>query len=325
MTGIPKAELHVHLEGTATPALVRRLAARNHVALPEDLFSDDDTFNWHDFSHFLTVYDTASSVIVTPADYRDVTYDYLARSAAEGVVYCEMFSSPDHAAATGMTYGEHVAGIAQGIDDARAEYAIEGFIVPTCVRHFGPERAVEVARQVVDEPHPLVVGFGMGGDEASHTPAAFAPAFRLADEAGLPTTVHAGEFGGPESVRAALEHLPVSRLGHGVRAIEDRALVDELAARGVVLECCPTSNIATKVYADYAQHPFPRLLAAGCRVTLNADDPPYFHTSVGREYALAAEHFGLDDAALGAITATAIEAGFAPAATRAAILERAGL
>ena len=92
MSGVPKAELHVHLEGTATPALVRRLAARNHVALPEDLFSDDDTFNWLDFSHFLTVYDTASSVIVTPEDYRDVTYDYLVRSAAEGVVYCEMFS-----------------------------------------------------------------------------------------------------------------------------------------------------------------------------------------------------------------------------------------
>ena len=325
MTTVPKAELHVHLEGTATPALVRRLAARNGVALPEDLFRDEHSFNWRDFSHFLTVYDTASSVICTPEDYRDVTYDYLARSAAEGVIYCEMFSSPDHAATNGMSYGEHTAGIAQGIDDARDDHDIEGFIVPTCVRHFGPELAVEVARQVVDNPHPLVVGFGMGGDEHSHTPADFARAFQLAHDAGLPTTVHAGEFGGPESVREALEHLPVVRLGHGVQAIDDAALVDELARRGVVLECCPSSNIATGVYSDFAAHPFPRLLAVGCRVTLNSDDPPYFHTSVGREYAVAAEHFGLDDAALRAITRTAIEAGFAPAATREAILEHAGL
>jgi len=325
LRAVPKAELHVHLEGTATPALVRKLAERNGMTLPAALFAEEDAFAWTDFLHFLETYDLAASVIRTPEDYRDVTYDYLSRCAAEGVVYCEMMSSPDHAAGNGMSYQDHLDGIAAGIDDARRDHGIEGYIIVTCVRHFGVERATAVARDTVRHDHPLVVGFGMGGDELGFPPGQFAHVFELVAGEGLPCTVHAGEFGDPASIRQALDSLPVGRLGHGVRAAEDPALVSDLVQRDIVLECCPTSNIATKVFPDFASHAFNRLREAGVRVTLNSDDPPYFHTSVGLEYQVAHDHFGLDTGDLRAITRTALEAGFAPAEVRSALIERNGL
>lgn len=321
---IPLAELHCHLEGAAGPALVRRLAARNGVALPETIFADGGRFAFTDFVDFLRVYDVAAGCIRTPDDYYDVTSAYLAACAREGAIYVEVMSSPDHAAAAGMTYADHLEGIVAAIADAKRDHHIEGRIIVTCVRHFGPERAVEVARQVVADPHPSVVGFGMGGDESAYAATDFAPAFRLAHASGLPCTVHAGEFGGPESIRAALATLPVSRLGHGVRAVEDADLVRELADRGVVLEVCPTSNIVTGVYGSYAAHPLRKLLDAGCRVTLNSDDPPYFGTTVGREYRVAADEFGLSEGALVDLTRTAIEAGFADDATKTNLLHRMG-
>lgn len=325
LPAVPKAELHVHLEGTATPALVRRLAARNEMTLPAALFAHENAFAWTDFLHFLETYDLAASVIRTPEDYRDVTYDYLSRCAGEGVVYCEVMSSPDHARANGMSFQDHLDGIAAGIDDARRDHGIEGFIIVTCVRHLGVERAIAVARDTVRHPHPLVVGFGMGGDELGFPPAQFADAFMVVAEAGLPCTVHAGEFGDPASVRDAMDTLPVVRLGHGVRAAEDPDLVQEIVDRGIVLECCPTSNIATKVYPDFAAHAFTALMEAGVKVTLNSDDPPFFHTSVGVEYKVARDHFGLADQQLRDITRTALDAGFAPAALRRGLIHKHGL
>lgn len=323
MTGaIPKAELHCHLEGTAPPALVRRLAERNGVALPDGLFADEETFAWTDFPDFLRAYDAASECLRTSRDYRDITYEYLAACAGEGAIYVEMFTSPDHAAAVGMSYLDHLEGTVAGIEDAGRDFGITGRIIVTCVRHLGPESALAVAEATVANPHPCVVGFGMGGDEMPHGFADFLPAFRLAADAGLGCTVHAGEVRGAESVREALDALPVTRLGHGVRAAEEPALVERLTRDGIVLEICPHSNIATGVYDSLDGHPLPDLLAAGCRVTLNSDDPPYFATSIGREYATAAEHFGMDEAALLAVTRTAIEAAFVDDATRDALLAR---
>jgi adenosine deaminase len=306
---VPKAELHVHVEGAASPDLIRRIAARNGVRVPDRVFDDDGGFAWKDFLDFLDTYDAATSVIRTGEDYRDIVYEYLVRCAAEGAIYVELTASADHAADVGLSDAEHLAGLAQGIDDARAETGIEGRIVMSCVRHFGPEKAREVARRTVEGPHPYVTGFGMGGDEAGYPPAGFAAAFEIAREAGLGLTVHAGEWGGPESVRGGLE-LGVSRIGHGVRAIEDPDLVRELAERGTVLEVCPTSNVALGLYPSYEEHPLPALRAAGVPVTLGSDDPPYWHASIGGEYRLANERMGFDEAALREVTRTALRAAF---------------
>jgi adenosine deaminase len=318
---IPKAELHVHLEGTAPPALVRRLAERNGLRVPDGLFDSSERFAYSDFLDFLRTYDMAASVIRTGDDYRDVTYEYLAGCARDGALYVELTASPDHAALVGLSDEEHLGGIARGIDDARRDHGIEGRILISCVRNFGVEQALRVARHAAERPHPYVVGFSMAGDEENYPAHDYVEAFRIAAEAGLGCTVHAGEWAGADSVRAALE-LPVTRISHGVRSIEDPALVAELAERGIVLECCPTSNVVLGVFPSYERHPLPRLVAAGVRVTLGSDDPPYFGASVGGEYAICRERFGFDDQALRDITRTAIEAAFCEERLKQALMEK---
>jgi adenosine deaminase len=316
---LPKAELHVHLEGTATPDLVRRIAERNGLEVPEGVFAAPDRFAWRDFLDFLNTYNMVCSVIRSGEDYRDITYEYLASCARDGAIYVELTASIDHSRIAGIGDAEHWEGIAAGIDDARRDHGIEARILSVAVRNYGVERAIEIAELTAARPHPYLVGFSLAGDEAGYPPEPFVEAYRVAEKAGLGCTVHAGEWVGAASVRGALE-LPVTRISHGVRAIEDPALVQELARRQITLEVCPTSNVVLGVFPSYEEHPFPVLRAAGIPLTLGSDDPPYFGASVGGEYAVAREHFGLDDAELLAITRTAVEASFAEPELRSKLL-----
>jgi adenosine deaminase len=318
---LPLAELHVHLEGTAPPELIRRLAARNGISVPEGVFASDDRFAWVDFLDFLRTYDRAATVIRTAEDYRDVTYEYLTSCARDGAVYVELIASPDHAASVGLPDAEHFGGIAQGIDDARADTGIEARILVAAIRNFGVPAAEEIARRLAEDRHEYVVGFNLAGDEAGYPPAQFARAYEIAAGAGLGCTVHAGEHAGAESVREALT-LPVTRMSHGVRAIEDPALVEELAERDIVLEACPTSNVATGVFAGYESHPLRELYEAGVKLTLGSDDPPYFGASIAGEYAVARERLGMEEGDLRTITRTAVEASFADDAVKSALLKR---
>jgi adenosine deaminase len=318
---VPKAELHVHLEGTATPELVRRIAARNGLAVPPGVFSAPDRFAWRDFLDFLQTYDLVASLIRTAEDYRDITYEYLASCAADDAIYVEVTASTDHARAAGMTEAQLWEGIAAGIDDARRDHGIEARILAVAVRNYGLPAAVAVAEHVASRPHPYVVGFSLAGDEAGYPPGPFAEAYRIVADAGLGCTVHAGEWAGAASVREAIE-LPVSRVSHGVRAIEDPGLVAELARRGLTLEVCPTSNVVLGVFPSFAEHPFPVLREAGVALTLGSDDPPYFGASVGGEYAVVREHFGLSEEDLLALTRTAVEASFAEPTLRERLLQR---
>ena len=312
---IPKAELHVHLEGTAPPELIRRLAQRNGVPVPEGVFKTEDEFAWTHFLDFLRTYDLAASVIRTPEDYRDVTFEYLAACAAEGALYVEVIASPDHAAAVGLSDADHYAGIAQGIDDARAEHGIEARIVVAAVRNLGVEAAEAIALRHGDGRHPYVVGFNLVGDEAAWPASLFARTYEIAAGSGLGCSIHAGEHAGPESVRAALE-LPITRMSHGVRAIEDPALVAELAERAIVLEVCPSSNVSLGLYPSYENHPLGALREAGVRVTLGSDDPPYFGCSIGSEYAVVQQRQGFDEEQLRDVTRIAVEASFAEDAVK---------
>ena len=317
---IPKAELHVHLEGSIPTALARELAQRNGLDLPPGLFSPDGFYAMTDFLSFLAAYDRVCTTLRTARDFGDVMYGYLAGAAREGAVYVEMFCSPERPAAIGIAYTDWLDALEQAIDRARADFGIEGRIIVVCIRHLGPERALAVVRQMLAEPHHYVVGFGMGGDEAKHRPIDFAPAYRLAHDKGYGCTIHAGEVVGPQSVWAAIDDLPVTRIGHGVRSADDPRLMETLARRNIVLEVCPGSNVALGLYPDRVSHPLHRLIDAGVPVTLNSDDPPFFHTTLGTEYAEA----GLDEHALRGITRTAIAASFADAATKARLLEEIG-
>lgn len=318
---VPKAELHCHIEGAAPPTLVRRLASQHGIDV-SGVIDGNGKYIWSDFSTFLKAYDTVSSVFKTPADYGLLTETYFRMLAAEGAIYGEVFISPDHAQAAGLSYRSYVEGLASGIERAKTDTAIEGRMIAIGVRHFGSGAVERVVKEVIGNPHPLVTGFGLAGDERSGHPANFSKAFRMASEAGLGTTAHAGEFGGPDSVIAALEFLRVKRIGHGVRAIEDKDLVRRLVDEGIVLEVCPGSNISLGVYTHLRFHPVNMLRREGVKVTLNSDDPPYFGTTLGKEYASVSQTFKWSHEDQMEVTRTAINAAFCDDATRKRLLVR---
>jgi adenosine deaminase len=315
-----KAELHCHIEGAAAPELVIR-QARKYGADPSP-FIRDGSFVWHDFTSLMAAYDFSADLFRTEEDYALLADHYLTSLARDGAIYSEVFTSPDHAVRAGLSPKAYTDALGEGIERARAKTGIEGRMIVTGVRHVGVEAIEQAARFAARCKHPLVTGFGVAGDARIGDFEDYVRAFEIAREAGLGITIHAGELMGWESVEAALDHIRPARIGHGVRAIENPDLVRRIADEGVVLECCPGSNIALKVFADFASHPFPALRAAGCKVTLNSDDPPYFRTSLKREYEIAAECFGMSDKALAAVTRTAIEAAFVDRKTKAALLAR---
>jgi len=319
LTSIPKAELHCHLEGAADPALVQRLAAKHGIDVSHII--GDGAYVWKDFTSFLKAYDDASTVFREPQDYHLLTYDAFSRLAEQNALYGEVFASPDHAARMGLGYESLIEAVSEGIEDANREHGIEGRIIVTCIRHLGPDQAESVARLVAANPHPMVTGWGMAGDERMFAAEDFAEAFGIAGDAGLGLTAHAGEFAGPDSIRDTLDHLFVSRIGHGVRAVEDPDLIERLSDEDMVLEVCPASNIELGLYPSIDAHPLTELVQAGLRLTLNSDDPPFFHTSLDNEYALAAST-GLDDETLIDFTRTALEAAFVDETTRSKLLSR---
>ncbi|MBO0662390.1 adenosine deaminase [Jiella sp. MQZ9-1] len=315
----PLAELHCHIEGAAPPALVQELASRYGVDVSAIL--RNGAYVWHDFSSFITAYDLASTVFRTEADYADLAHAYLTGIAADGALYAELFISPDHATASGIAPERYAAGIADGIARARAETGIEARMIVVGVRHLGAEAVEAAARFAAEATVPLITGFGLAGDERQGDPRDFIRAFDIARDAGLGLTAHAGELCGAESVRSAIAALKPSRIGHGVRAIEDQDLVRQIVDAGIVLEICPGSNLALGVFPSLAEHPLKRLFEAGVRVTLGSDDPPFFQTDLRREFALAAK-IGLDAAHRLAFTRTALEAAFIEEDVRRQLLDR---
>jgi adenosine deaminase len=315
-----KAELHCHIEGAAAPELVVRQAQKYGKDVSP--FIQNGSFVWNDFTSFLAAYDFAADLFRTEEDYARLSEHYLTSLARDGAIYSEVFTSPDHAIKAGLSPKAYTDALGEGMARAKAKTGIEGRMIVTGVRHVGVESIEAAARFAAKCNHPLVTGFGVAGDERMGEFEDYVRAFEIAREAGLGITIHAGELLGWESVAQALDHIKPSRIGHGVRAIENPDLVKRIADEGIVLEICPGSNIALKVFESFADHPFPKFRAAGCKVTLSSDDPPYFWTSLKREYDIASEHFGMDDKALMATTRTAIEAAFVDRKTKAALLAR---
>ncbi|MBB3998433.1 adenosine deaminase [Aureimonas pseudogalii] len=315
---VPLAELHVHLEGTASPALAREQARRLGVAI-DDLV-DGDRYRWQGFGGFLEAYDRVAALFRTPDDFRRLASNYLRDIAARGAVYAELFVSPDHARASGLDPDDYLEAVARGATDAEREAGIVGRLVVVGVRHLGPDAAEAAARLAAMSRHRGVTGFGLAGDERSGHPADFARAFAIAGEAALGLTAHAGEFAGPQAISETLDRLKVTRLGHGVRAVEDAALLDRLRRERIVLEVYPHSNLALGVYPDADAYPLRRLREAGLRLTVSSDDPPFFGTNLAREYAFAeSQSFGPAERL--ALTRTALEAAFVEEGVRRQLLE----
>lgn len=317
---VAMAELHCHIEGAAAPELVEQQARKYGADTSE--FIKDGVFVWDDFTTFLAAYDFSANLFRDEDDYALLAEHYLTSLARDGAIYSEFFTSPDHARRASLSPQAYTDALGEGMRRAKESEGIESRMIVTGVRHFGVDSVEDAARFAVECGHPLVTGYGMAGEERFGNLADYTRAFDIAREAGLGITVHAGELAGWESVRDALDHIRPTRIGHGVRAIENPDLVKRIADEGVVLEVCPVSNIELKVFPDYASHPFPALRKAGCKVTLNSDDPPYFHTSLKKEYDVAAMHFGMEPDDLAEITQTAIAAAYVDDDTREILLAK---
>ncbi len=315
---IAKTELHLHLEGAAPPAFIRRLAQEKNVNM-DGVFDENGAYVWTSFVEFLATYERACEVLKTPEDFGRLMGAVLEEQARHGVVYTEHFLAPDFCGGGDLgAWKEYLA----AMTEAAKTSSVEARFVSTCVRHMGPEQAKITAMVSAETAGGLLTGFGMGGDESQFTAADFAYAFDMAREAGLGLTSHAGEVEGPDSVRETLDALKVDRIGHGVRSIEDPALVQRLADEGVVLEVCPGSNISLGVFPDLKAHSISRLRESGVVVTVSTDDPPYFHTDMTAEYRDLSEQLGWTQDDFDAINQAAMKAAFCDEATRSKLMAK---
>ncbi len=322
MRDLPKIELHLHLEGAAPPAFIRGLAKEKAIDIG-GIFDERGNYRYKDFWDFLKVYEAATSVLTSPEDYARLVGAVLEECAASGVIYAETFVSPDFCGGRDPgAWREYLHAMTEAAARAEATAGISLRGIVTAIRHFGPEKARETAICAAETAGDWIVGFGLAGDEKAGAPKDFRWSFDCAREAGLRLTAHAGEWGGPESVRAALRDLEGDRIGHGVRAIEDLALVDELAEKGVVLEVCPGSNVALGLYPGFRAHPIGRLYDRGVKVTVSTDDPPFFHTTMRREFEMLHDAFDWDEGVFETLNRTALDAAFCDADTKAMIAKR---
>ncbi len=316
VTSLPKVELHLHLEGAAPPAFIRGLAREKNIDI-SGIFTENGGYRFTDFWNFIKVYEAACTTLQSPKDFHRLTLAVLEQSAAAGVVYCETFLSPDFCGGGDLAaWRDYLQAIEDAAQEAERTMGITLRGIVTCIRHFGPDKAKKAALCAAETKGSFLRGFGIAGDELIGAPKDFLWSFDCARESGLHLTAHAGEWGGPSSVRDAIRDLRVARIGHGVRAIEDLALVDELAETGVVLEVCPGSNVALGIYRSFRDHPINELDRRGVKVTVSTDDPPFFHTTMDREYEMLNRAFDWDDGQFRRLNRTALDAAFCDADTK---------
>ena len=321
---LPKVELHLHLEGAAPPAFIRGLAAEKSMDLSA-IFAEDGGYAYRDFEHFLSVYEAACTVLTGPDDFGRLVTAVCEELAAHNVVYAETFVSPDFCGGGDLAaWRDYLAAMEEAADGAERTLGVTFKGIVTCIRHFGPEKARAPAICAAETQGDFVRGFGMAGAELMGRPGDYSWAFDCAREAGLPLTCHAGEWGGPDMVADTLDALGVSRIGHGINAIHDPALVERLAEAGTVLEVCPGSNVWLKAVPSWEAHPIARLREAGVKVTVSTDDPPFFRTTMTDEYANLARTFGWGEAEFRELAETALAAAFCDEETRAAVAKRLG-
>ena len=318
---LPKAELHVHLQGAASVPTVLELARRYPEAgVPTDEQGLRDFYQFTDFAHFIEVYISVNELVRTDGDVRDLVIG-LGRDLADvNVRYAEVTVTPDSHLLMGIAPDALSDALTSGRARVLEAYGVElawVFDIPGELGLPSGIRTIEWAEAHIPEHS---VGVGLGGPEQGVPRDMFDDVFRRARDLGLRSVPHAGETTGPQSIRDSIDVLKAVRIGHGIAAATDQSLMDELAARDIVLEVCPTSNICTRAVDEIEDHPFNILRESGVRVTLNSDDPGMFDTDLNREYLVANEQFGLDAAALTELARESVRASFAPDAVRSRLL-----
>lgn len=322
VAGLPKAELHVHHVGSASPRIVQELALRHPSSpVPTDPEALSEFFQFSDFAHFIEVYLTVVDLVRTPEDVRTLTYE-VAREMAQGqnLRYAELTCTPH----TSVIRGIPIEGYTEAIEDARVAAERDFGLVLRWVYDIPGELGVEAAdatlAYALEHRTDALVGFGLGGPEIGVPRPQFERHFRTASAAGLHSVPHAGETTGAQTVWDAVRLLGAQRIGHGCSAADDPALLAHLAEHDITVEVCPTSNLATGAVERLEDHPLHAFVEAGVPVTINSDDPPMFATSLNREYEVAAGMLGLDEQGVADLARNAVRASFAPEDVKARIL-----
>jgi aminodeoxyfutalosine deaminase len=321
IAGLPKAELHVHHVGSASPRIVAELAARHPDSkVPTDPEALADYFSFTDFAHFIEVYLSVVDLIRTPEDVRLLTFEVARDMARQNIRYAELTVTPFSSTRRGIDENAFMAAIEDARKAAEAEL---GVVLRWCFDipgEAGLEAAEETARLAVDLRPDGLVSFGLGGPEIGVPRPQFKPYFDRAIAAGLHSVPHAGETTGPQTIWDALNDLRAERIGHGTSATQDPKLLAHLAEHRIPLEVCPTSNLATRAVRDLDEHPVKEMVAAGVLVTINSDDPPMFGSDLNNEYAVAARLLQLDERGLADLAKNAVEASFLDPAGKARIV-----
>jgi aminodeoxyfutalosine deaminase len=310
IAGLPKAEIHVHHVGSASPRIVAELAARHPGTVPTDPDALREFYRFRDFAHFIEVYLAVVDLIREPEDVRLLTYEVAREMAAQNIRYAELTLTPY----TSVLAGVPIEAFVDAVEDARVaaerELGIRLRWIYDIPGEFGLPAAEATVTYALDHAPDSLIGFGLGGPEIGVDRPQFRDVFARARAAGLRSVPHAGETTGPQTVWDALEQLGAERIGHGTSAVQDPRLVEHLVEHQVPLEVCPTSNIATRAVASLDEHPIKQMYDAGVFVTVNSDDPPMFGTSLTREYEIAADLLDLDAAGVAQLATNTVRASF---------------
>jgi adenosine deaminase len=316
VTTLPKAELHLHIEGTFEPALIFEIGKRNGIVVPyANVEALRDAYDFTDLQSFLSVYYAGMNVLQAERDYYDLTKAYLRRAQAQGVRHAEIFFDPQAHTDRGIAFATVVAGITSALRDGEAAFGITSHLIMCFLR----DQTAESAMATLETAIPFrgdIVAVGLDSAELGNPPSKFQAVFDRARAEGFLTVAHAGEEGPPEYVWEALDLLEVSRVDHGVRCMEDPKLVERLVRERLPLTVCPLSNLRLKVVDDLSDHPLNRMLDAGLVVTCNSDDPAYFGGYVGDNFSAVARALHLSDDDLIALAVNSFRASFLDAATK---------
>ncbi|AOB25831.1 adenosine deaminase [Bordetella bronchiseptica] len=311
LNALPKAELHLHLEGTLEPALLFELARRNGVALPwPDVESLRRAYDYDNLQEFLDLYYRGAEVLRTEQDFYDLTWAYLLKCREQNVVHTEPFFDPQTHTDRGIAFEAVLAGITQALEDGRRQLGIQGGLILSFLRHLPEEAAMRTLEQALPY-RDAFIAVGLDSSERGFPPRLFQRVFDRARAEGLPAVAHAGEEGPPEYIWEALDLLRVRRIDHGVRAVEDERLIERLVDTQIPLTVCPLSNTRLRVFDSMAEHNILELLERGVKVTVNSDDPAYFGGYVTENFHALYEHLGMTQDQARRLAANSLDARLA--------------
>lgn len=307
---MPKAELHVHIEGTFEPELMFAIAQRNQIEIPYKSVEEvKQAYNFHNLQSFLDIYYAGANVLIVEQDFYDLAMAYFEKCAADHVVHTEMFFDPQTHTDRGVAFATVINGLQRACDDAKAKFGISSHLIMCFLRHLSEEAAFETLQQALPYKDQII-GVGLDSSEVGHPPSKFERVFAQAREEGFLVVAHAGEEGPAEYVWEALDLLKVNRVDHGVRSEEDPQLMQRLIAEKMPLTVCPLSNLKLCVVNDMADHNIRRLLQQGVHVTVNSDDPSYFGGYMNDNFIAIAEALALDNDELKQLAINSFEASF---------------